>query len=57
VTLPRGAGRGGGLLFVVLVVFLAYLAVVGLEGRARLVGVTLLLAAAMALLLNVLRRR
>lgn len=53
----RGAGRGGGLLFLALGLFVAYLAVTAVAGAARLVlGVALAVVLA-ALALGVLRRR
>jgi hypothetical protein len=54
---PRGAGRGGGVLFVALVCFLAYLAATALEGAARVIVTAALLGAAAVLLVNVSRRR
>lgn len=53
----RGAGRGGGLLFLALGLFVAYLAVVAVSGVLRLVlGAALVLVLAV-LALGVLRRR
>ena len=54
---PRGAGRGGGLLFLAVGLFVAYLAVTAVDGAAR-VGLGVVFAVALGLLaLNVLRRR
>lgn len=53
----RGAGRGGGLLMVAIVLFMSYLAFTALAGIFRLVATVLLLGAAAALIGNVLRRR
>ncbi|CAN5893785.1 hypothetical protein BH23ACT8_BH23ACT8_04360 [soil metagenome] len=52
-----GAGRGGGLLFVAVLLFCAYLALTALAGILRVVAALLLALAAAALLANVLRRR
>ena len=53
----RGAGRGGGLLFVALLVFLAYLAGTALTGFARAVALVGLGSAVLVALRAVLRRR
>lgn len=53
----KGAGRGGGLLFLAVLVFVAYLTLTALRGPARVVAAGLLLAAILALGANVLRRR
>jgi hypothetical protein len=54
---PRGAGRGGGLLFLALGLFVAYLAVGALDGPLRIVlGVALTVVLGL-LALNVLARR
>lgn len=53
----RGAGRGGGLLFVAVIVFVTYLAFSVLGGLLRVAATVALLAAAVVLLRNVLRRR
>jgi hypothetical protein len=53
----RGAGRGGGLLFVAVLLFCAYLALIALAGIFRVVATLLLALAAAALLANVVRRR
>lgn len=56
-TQPQGAGRGGGLLFLAIVLFVAYLAVGALTGFLRfLLGLGLILVLA-ALALNVVGRR
>jgi hypothetical protein len=52
-----GAGRGGGLLFVAVLVFVAYLAFEALLGLLRFAVSAVLLALAVMLLLRVLRRR
>jgi hypothetical protein len=52
-----GAGRGGGLLFVAVLVFVAYLALEALAGLLRVLAVGALLVAAVVLLTRVLRRR
>jgi uncharacterized membrane protein YjgN (DUF898 family) len=53
---PRGAGRAGGLLFLAIVLFVAYLAVGALTGLIRfLLGLGLIVVLA-ALALNVVRR-
>lgn len=54
---PRGAGRGGGLLFVAVLVFVGYLAATGLDGLVRIAVVGVLLAAVAVLTGRVLRRR
>lgn len=54
---PRGAGRGGGLLFLGVLVFVGYLAATGLEGRVRVVTLVALLAVVAVLTGRVLRRR
>ena len=53
---PRGAGRSGGLLFLLVGVFVAYLAIEALTGRLRFVLVAALVAGLAALALNVVRR-
>jgi hypothetical protein len=57
VSRPRGAGRGGGLLFVALVGFLAYLVASSVGGVAGLVLAGALGAVALGLAVRVLRRR
>ncbi|HVL98133.1 MAG TPA: hypothetical protein VM324_02430 [Egibacteraceae bacterium] len=52
-----GAGRGGGLLFIAVLTFVAYLAVTALDGLPRVAAVVLLAAAIAGLTVNVLRRR
>jgi hypothetical protein len=52
-----GAGRGGGLLFVAVLVFVAYLALEALAGLLRFALSGVLLALAVALLVRVFRRR
>lgn len=54
---PRGAGRAGGVLFVAVLLFLAWLALGALAGLVRILVVALLAAAAIALAVNVARRR
>lgn len=54
---PRGAGRSGGLLFLVTVAFVAYLAYGALDGAGRWLLVTTAVAAIVVLGVNVLRRR
>ena len=54
---PRGAGRGGGLLFIAVLVFTSYLllrAVAGLAQLVLLIAVVLLIVVTLA---GVLRRR
>jgi len=53
----RGAGRAGGFLFVAALLFLAYLAFTALAGALRFVAALLLVFAAGALVVSVLRRR
>lgn len=53
----RGAGRGGGLLFLALGLFVAYLAVVAVSGVLRLVLGAALVVVLAVLALGVLRRR
>jgi uncharacterized membrane protein YjgN (DUF898 family) len=52
-----GAGRGGGLLFVAVLVFVAYLALEAIAGLIRFAVTGVLLALAVVLLVRVLRRR
>lgn len=53
---PRGAGRSGGLLFLAVLLFVAYLAVTAVAGLAKfLLGGALLVVIAL-LAVNVLRR-
>ncbi|MBA2576001.1 MAG: hypothetical protein H0V05_05070 [Euzebyaceae bacterium] len=54
---PRGAGSGGGLLFLALTLFVAYLAVTAVAGVLRFLLGTALLVVVAALALSVLRRR
>jgi hypothetical protein len=54
---PRGAGRGGGLLFLAVGAFVAYLAVSAVDGAARIVLVVVFAVALGLLALNVVRRR
>ena len=51
------AGRGGGVLFVVLVLFVAYLAAEALAGLLRTLATVGLLVVAAALTVNVIRQR
>jgi hypothetical protein len=53
---PRGAGRGGGLVFLVVAAFVAYLAVDAVAGALRLVLAGVLLIVLGLLAANVLRR-
>ena len=53
----RGAGRGGGVLFLALAAFVAYLLVVETSGTARLILALLLVLGLAVLALSVLRRR
>lgn len=53
---PRGAGRGGGLVFLVVALFVAYLAVQAVVGVLRLVLGAVLLVALGVLAVNVVRR-
>ena len=53
---PRDAGRSGGLLFLAVMLFVAYLAITALAGAARLVVGTALLVVVILLALNVFRR-
>jgi hypothetical protein len=52
-----GAGRGGGLLFVAVLLFVAYLALTGLPGPGSVVLAAAIVVGASVLLLRVLRRR
>lgn len=52
-----GAGRGGGALFIAVLVFVAYLAMTALVGVLRVVAVVGLLVAVAVLAANVRRRR
>jgi hypothetical protein len=54
---PRGAGRGGGLLFLAVGLFVAYLAVTAVDGAARTVLAVIFVVALGLLALNVVRRR
>ena len=54
---PCGAGSGGGLLFLALTLFVAYLAVTAVAGVLRFLLGTALLVVVAALALSVLRRR
>lgn len=54
---PKGAGRGGGLLFLALALFVAYLAVVALSGVLRLVLGAALAVVLALVALNVVSRR
>lgn len=53
----RGAGRGGGLLFLAVGMFVAYLAVSAVDGAARIVLLVVFAVVLGLLALNVLRRR
>lgn len=54
---PRGAGRSGGLLFLAVLAFVAYLVLAALSGIMKLVATLLLLGAIVVFGANVLRRR
>lgn len=54
---PGGAGRAGGLLFLAVVLFVGYLALRAVAGLVKLVVIGLVIAAAAAFLVTVLRRR
>lgn len=54
---PRGAGRGGGLLFLAILAFVAYLVLQALAGLAKLLAAAVLLVGIVALGVDVLRRR
>lgn len=54
---PRGAGRGGGLLFLAVGIFVAYLVVTAVAGLVRFLLGGALLVVLVLLALNVLRRR
>jgi len=54
---PKRAGRSGGLLFVLVALFVAYLAVRAVAGVIRFVIVALIVAVVVALVANVMRRR
>lgn len=54
---PRGAGRSGGVLFLVILAFVAVLTYAALDGAARWIFSAVLIAGIVALAANVLRRR
>lgn len=54
---PRGAGRGGGLLFLALAAFVAYLSVAAVSGVLRLVLGAALIVVLAVLAVGVARRR
>ncbi len=54
---PRGAGRGGGLLFLAVVAFVAYLVVVAVTGVLKFILGAVLTAVLVLFALSVLRRR
>ena len=54
---PQGAGRAGGLLFLLVVLFVAYLAIRAVAGLLRLAIGAAILAVLIALAINVFRRR
>lgn len=56
-TTPRGAGRSGGVLFLVILGFVAALTYRALDGAARWTFSAVLVAGIVALGANVLRRR
>jgi hypothetical protein len=56
-TTPRGAGRGGGLLFLAVLLFVAYLAVDAVSGVIRLLIMGALLVVVVLFGLSVARRR
>lgn len=53
----RGAGRGGGLLFLAVVLFVAYLAVTAVAGILKWMLGTAFVVVVVVLAANVLRRR
>lgn len=54
---PQGAGRSGGLLFLAILAFVAYLVLQALAGLAKLLAAAVLLVGIVALGVDVLRRR
>lgn len=54
---PGGAGRGGGILFIAVLAFVAYLVATALDGLPRAIVLAVLTAAIVLLTANVLRRR
>lgn len=52
-----GAGRGGGLLFLAVLLFVVYLVLTGVAGLLRWLAAVALLAAIVVFGVNVLRRR
>ena len=54
---PRGAGRSGGLLFVLVWVFVLYLVVTAVAGLLKLVLTAAMVVVLVALIANVVRRR
>ena len=54
---PRGAGRAGGLLFLAIGLFVAYLVISALAGLAKILLSIALVAVLAMLAVNVLRRR
>lgn len=54
---PGGAGRGGGILFIAVLAFVAYLVATALGGLPRAIVLAVLTVAIVLLTANVLRRR
>ena len=54
---PRGAGRSGGLLFVLVWVFVLYLVITAVAGVLKLLLTAAMVVVLVALVVNVLRRR
>lgn len=54
---PGGAGRGGGLLFLAVLLFVGYLALRAVAGVVRLVVIGLVVAAAITFAARVFHRR
>jgi len=54
---PRGAGRGGGVLFLAVLLFVAYLAVQSASGAARLALMAAFVVVVALFALTVARRR
>ena len=54
---PRGAGRSGGLLFLVVGLFVLYLVITAVAGVLKLIISAVILVVLVALALNVFRRR
>ena len=54
---PRGAGRSGGLLFVLVWIFVLYLVITAVAGILKFVLTAAMVIVLVALVVNVLRRR